>query len=484
MVQAPGTNRNPAVDTAAKAKSTNTGVSPSDANDIRVAAGGVTATEVSSEATRLLGQDDNFINLTPLAGPASMAARREFNSIPLTQNGAYKAYKGLSADDLAGPDDIRLRQLNRAVAKDNVTVVRQLSDAADASGVEAKVYGRAKTPFSTFGKLREGGTPTIGDIKDLSGARIDIDPTQPGYKEFYRAQEAAQETIGDGLKLKQDYIAKPNRWGYTGRIHSTIKGADGLTHEVQVGSRDLSRFIDDKLVTKGGDKISLHDATGYKGKIHGVELPPHLEKQYAPLMKRITDANAAGKKVSDLPLLQRDIQQYRQAVQEALPPKLTQPPAPKLSAAARAGNVATKGFGVLGVVGGGLQVANGVNTLSNDGDKVEGVADIGAGTAGVVSGAAMVGGRLALGTSTGGAVAIIDGAKDIYTGVRDGDVEKAVVGGVKSGAGTAMMAGVATANPVLIAGGAIAYGGAVIYENREAIANGAKSAYNWVKSWF
>ncbi|MEL6186349.1 MAG: hypothetical protein AAFU79_17125 [Myxococcota bacterium] len=145
---------------------------------------------------------------------------------------------------------------------------------------------------------------------------------------------------------------------------------------------------------------------------------------------------------------------------------------------------AVESFGVLGVVGGGLQAANGVSTLANGGDKVEGVADVGAGTVGVVSGAAMVGGRLALGTSTGGAVAIIDGAKDIYTDIRDGDAEKAVVGGVKSGAGAAMMAGVATANPVLIAGGAIAYGGAVIYENREAIANGAKAAYNWVKSWF
>lgn len=482
MVQAASPNRSQAVDSTRRSSSQDR-VSDNDVKDIRAAAEGVTNGELGEEAARLAGQDD-FVNLNPLAGPAAMAGRREFNGIPLTQDGAYKAYKGLSADDLAGPDDIRLRQLNRAVAKENVAVVRKLSDAAEASGVDAKVYGRAKTPFSTFGKLREGGTPHIGDIKDLSGARIDIDPSQPGYKEFYRAQEAAQETVGDGLKLKQDYIAKPNKWGYTGRIHSTVKGADGLTHEVQVGSRDLSRFIDDKLTTAGGDKISLHDATGYKGKIHGVELPPHLEKEYAPLMKRITDANAAGKKVSDVPELQRDIQNYRRAVEEALPPKLKQPPAPKLSTAARAGNVATKGFGVLGVVGGGLQAANGVSTLANGGDKVEGVADVGAGTVGVVSGAAMVGGRLALGTSTGGAVAIIDGAKDIYTGIRDGDAEKAVVGGVKSGAGAAMMAGVATANPVLIAGGAIAYGGAVIYENREAIANGAKAAYNWVKSWF
>ena len=46
-----------------------------------------------------------------------------------------------------------------------------------------------------------------------------------------------------------------------------------------------------------------------------------------------------------------------------------------------------------------------------------------------------------------------------------------------------MIAGVVTVNPVLIAGGAVAYGGAVIYESREAIASGVKSAWNWVTSW-
>ena len=87
------------------------------------------------------------------------------------------------------------------------------------------------------------------------------------------------------------------------------------------------------------------------------------------------------------------------------------------------------------------------------------------------------------GTTTGGVVAVIDGAKDVYLGVRDGNVEKTAVGTVKAGAGAAMIAGVATANPILIAGGAIAYGGAVVYESRDAIASAAKGAWNKVTSW-
>ena len=41
-----------------------------------------------------------------------------------------------------------------------------------------------------------------------------------------------------------------------------------------------------------------------------------------------------------------------------------------------------------------------------------------------------------------------------------------------------MLAGGARANPVLIAGGAIAYGGAVVYENRKVIADAGKRAWN------
>jgi ppGpp synthetase/RelA/SpoT-type nucleotidyltranferase len=419
-------------------------------------------------------------DLNPLAGVAGMAARREFNGIPLRADNAYSAYKGMTGDSFSGPDDIRLEQLKKAVDKKNVFVINKLRDAPN---IDSDISGRAKTPFSTFGKLRETPGAEIGQIKDLSGLRANLNPTRPGFQEYYQTQEAIKETLGDGLQLKKDYIKQPNPWGYTGRIHSTMTEVSGLTHEIQVGSTDLSKFIDHKLTTAGGDSILLHDATGYKGQIYGAKVPDHLQTEYTQLMRRITEANGAGQQVADLPELQRDISQFYRSVEESLPVRLNQPPAPELSPMARAGNIAAKGFGVLGVAGGTLQTVNGVNTLASGGDTVEGVADVGAGGTTVASSVALMGGRVALGTATGGAVAVIDGAKDVYTGIRDGDVEKTAVGTVKAGAGTAMIAGVATANPILIAGGAIAYGGAVIYESRDAIASAAKGAWNWATSW-
>lgn len=387
----------------------------------------------------------------PLSPALGHAARRELTGGPIAE---------LNADDLSGPDDLRLRKIKRAAARENEVLVSRLTQEAKANGFDADVYGRAKTTFSTFNKLRETPGSKLGDIKDLSGARVDV-------ADVYEAKDA----LGGEMKLKADYISKPNKWGYTGRVHGTIESPTGLVHELQFGSKDISNFIDGKLTTKGGDRISLHDATGYKGKIHGVELPKALEAQYPELMKRISDANQAGKTVEEIPQLARDVAAYKRSVEVSLPAKLAKPPAPELSTMARIGKGATIGLGALGVVGGVLQTRDGIDRIGKGGDKIEGGADVAAGSGSVVAGTAMIGGRLVLGTATGGAVAVVDGAKDIYTGVRDANAEKIAVGTVKAGAGTAMIAGVATANPLLIAGGAIAYGGAVVYEHRAAIAN-------------
>jgi ppGpp synthetase/RelA/SpoT-type nucleotidyltranferase len=419
-------------------------------------------------------------DLNPLAGPAGMAARREFNGIPLRSEDAYQAYKGMIADSFSGPDDIRLQQLKKSLKGTNDDLARQLRGTP---GIDGEVSGRAKTPFSTFGKLRETPGTTIGEIKDLSGLRVNLNPNQPDFQEYYKTQDAVQETLGDSLQLKKDYIKQPNPWGYTGRIHSILTEPGGLAHEIQVGSSDLSNFIDGKLTTTGGDHIALHDATGYKGQIYGAKVPDHLQNEYTQLMQRITDTNGAGQQVADVPELQREINQFNRAVEESLPAKLNKPPEPELSTKARVGNIAAKGFGVLGLAGGTLQTANGLNTLSNGGDSIEGSADVGAGSTAVVSSMALLGGRMTLGTATGGAAAIIDGAKDVYIGVRDGNVEKTAVGTIKAGSGTAMIAGIATANPILIAGGAVAYCGAAVYESRDTIASAAKGAWNWATSW-
>lgn len=150
---------------------------------------------------------------------------------------------------------------------------------------------------------------------------------------------------------------------------------------------------------------------------------------------------------------------------------------------------ANKVLGPVAVVAGGLEVAHGVNEL-REGKTVEGALDVGGGIAATTSGVAATTaayssttavagiGLGAIAAGGAGVAAMADGIKGVYEGIKEKDTEKGVVGGVKTAAGAAMLAGACTGNPILVAGGAVTYVGAVVYENREAIANTAKKAYN------
>ncbi|MGE0493493.1 MAG: hypothetical protein AB7S38_30065 [Vulcanimicrobiota bacterium] len=145
------------------------------------------------------------------------------------------------------------------------------------------------------------------------------------------------------------------------------------------------------------------------------------------------------------------------------------------SGAGRLATVARYGGGALAVGGGGIQMAVGVSELA-DGKIVDGSADLTAGAANTTSGVALLAGAGTLAAGAGGVGAVIDGGRDVINGIREGDGEKITVGGVKTAAGAMMIAGAATANPILMVGGAATYVGATVYQHREAIGNAISSA--------
>lgn len=441
-----------------------------------------TQTTHQQPQTRLQSQgasDLRGANAAALAPAAAMGVRGELNA-PLNPDNAFRHYQDFQAKDFSGPDDIRLRQMHNVASKENIDTVRRINGALKDAGIQdAQVYGRAKTPSSMFGKLMETEGSRIGDIKDMSGARVDLKMNKPGFEQVYDARKAVQESMGDAYHAGKDYIAKPNKWGYTGRIHDGIAGKNVPNTELQFGSRDLSKFIDGKVTNASGQSRSVHDLTGYKGELYGAKVPENLQNQYPEIMKDIAENDRAGRTLQQNPELQAKVDGFKKNVTETLPDKFKAPPEPELPRSTKLKNMAGKGMGVLGMVGGGFQANHGMNELQ-EGKIVEGTADVAGGTANMMAGGALVAGRVALGTTIGGVAATIDGGKDIITGIRDGNVEKTAVGGVKTGAGVAMMAGVATANPVLIAGGAITYGGAVVYENRKAIGDAAVAGAHYV----
>lgn len=163
----------------------------------------------------------------------------------------------------------------------------------------------------------------------------------------------------------------------------------------------------------------------------------------------------------------------------------------------KAAGVAEGVLGPLGVYYGIKEANHGLHQIhdaKNGMEKMEGVANVGVGSGTAIVGAAGTG-TVALAalkgagaiSSTGaaagaigvlskvsgvaaGGVAVVDGVRDIAHGIHDKDGGRVAKGGIKTLAGGAMIAGVMTGNPVLVAGGAITYAGVTIYENRKEIA--------------
>ena len=185
--------------------------------------------------------------------------------------------------------------------------------------------------------------------------------------------------------------------------------------------------------------------------------------------------------------------------------------ASRTGAVAKISSAASRGLGGLAVVGGGLQVANGVNEWNN-GNRVDGAVDVVSGGLNAAGGAAMATG---VGTVAApflfGASSVIDGGNDLVHGISEGDARKTGVGAAKTIGGGAMIAGgalVATGvgapvGAALIAGGAIVSAGAAIYDSYheeidsavstavdavgtavDNVGDALKSGWDTVTSWF
>ncbi len=417
--------------------------------------------------------------LAPLTPAAGMAARGEFRGTPLRPRSALQTYAGFGAEDFVAPDDMRLKQIHAVAARENEVLQDTMREILAERGISnVEVCGRAKKADSLYGKLLEKPGETIGRIKDISGVRVNIHVNQTDYAQHYRVQEALQSGLGERYSLGKNYIEKPNPWGYTGRMHDFFKGKDVPVHEIQIGSSDLSAFIDWQAKNAAGQQRSIHDLTGYKGELYGTKLSPELEQHYPRLMSEIAQNDATGRTVAQNPELHTKVDEFKRQVQETLPVEFPPKPEARVSRGTQLKRLAGKGLGVLGVLGGGLQAWAGTMELKQ-GKTAEGLADVGGGLTNAASGGAMLLGEALLGSTLGGIAAGIDGFKDLYVGARDHNVETAAVGGVKTAAGGMMLAGAATLNPLLIGAGALTYGGALLYEHRKALKYLASHGMDW-----
>jgi hypothetical protein len=148
--------------------------------------------------------------------------------------------------------------------------------------------------------------------------------------------------------------------------------------------------------------------------------------------------------------------------------------------------VPCKGLGAVGAIASIVQLHDGVQELKA-GKPVEGSANLVGGAANATSAIAGLAGRVVLSGGAGAVGAGIDGAVDVYHGIKNGDVEKTAIGSIKSAAAITMGAGVATVQPEIVVGGAIVYGGAVVtdvvYQDSGAICGAGNKVIGKAQNW-
>jgi len=124
-------------------------------------------------------------------------------------------------------------------------------------------------------------------------------------------------------------------------------------------------------------------------------------------------------------------------------------------------NALGKTLMVAGAVAGPFQIYEGVHEI-REGELVEGSGNLAGGTANTGASAAMLGGRMVLGTSLLAAGAGIDGGIDLYKGIKTTNSTRIAMGGVKCAAAGTMTAGLATGQPVIVIVGGAVYVGVVV----------------------
>ncbi len=258
-------------------------------------------------------------------------------------------------------------------------------------------------------------------------------------------------------------------------IHPTNHGH--LHHNPEAVSRALSGTGEiDPAVENVARLHKIADISINKAPVDGWEITGEMRQEARSILNYVEEHSRLPKRlplwVDESGPLMKGATGEADAIVDAATAAST---ASKLSKAVRIGG------GALGVVGGGVQVYHGVKEIQ-EGKKVSGLVDVVSGSSVTGAGAAIMAGKTALGGTLGGTAVVLDGVKDVYTGIRDGDRKRTGIGTTKTIAGGCMIYGEATGNPLVFGGGVVLYTGTVVYENWDAIEDGATSTWDAIES--
>jgi GTP diphosphokinase / guanosine-3',5'-bis(diphosphate) 3'-diphosphatase len=113
-----------------------------------------------------------------------------------------------------------------------------LRAALEKAGIQARVEGREKQPYSIYSKMRRKKI-SLAEIVDVYGFRIVVDSVDTCYRALGLVHGCYRPVPG---RFK-DYIAIPRLNGYQS-LHTTLFGPNGMPIEVQIRTEEMDRVAE------------------------------------------------------------------------------------------------------------------------------------------------------------------------------------------------------------------------------------------------
>jgi GTP pyrophosphokinase len=121
------------------------------------------------------------------------------------------------------------KMVGRKTASYELTKARMARELAAAKINVKKVFGRTKTPYSTWRKIRDRGVP-LDQVFDLMAIRVVVSGEE---LDCYRALGVIHGIYRPLFNRFRDFIAAPKSNGYQS-LHTTVMGESGQISEIQI----------------------------------------------------------------------------------------------------------------------------------------------------------------------------------------------------------------------------------------------------------
>ena len=150
----------------------------------------------------------------------------------------------------------RLGELRRHDSNLIERIVSELSQTLHDAGIEAEVYGREKTPFSIWGKMKRKNV-SFEQLSDIMAFRITVDSVP----NCYAALGVIHGRYAMVPERFKDFISTPKPNAYRS-LHTTIFGPERRRIEVQIRTREMHEVAELGVAAHWAYKQSGRPADG------------------------------------------------------------------------------------------------------------------------------------------------------------------------------------------------------------------------------